>query len=296
MRLGIRTPGIIFLIIFITLIIRIPAGAGTLFKDRKIYLNNEKYSLFRIGVTGTTAGYNYIALIKNAREESVSLGEIGYWEQVDDPPSYLRNHDLQMIIENNHQGNFQIEFRYNKEAKDLEYEKTEGNIKISLDRSGYYPRLVIESIASVSQLIEEGIIGKDTKSMIFFDFNSFDVDLRKYYGSIKNLIRKTGSNHFFYYYESGDYNSYYFRIFKSVGELDTDKMGLSLENETLSYYQKIIDNLKSLHGSDFTEKLIIISRSGNKFEKELRAYSKEIGIGEGTEVFFWSYDQLKDIR
>jgi len=286
----------LLLTLFILISVSDSSNAENLFKDREIFLNNEKYNVFRIGITGTTAGYNYIALIEKAREESISLGEIGYWELVEDSPSYLRNHDLQMIVENNHQGNFQIEFKYNKKAKNLEYIKKEGNIKISLDRNGYYPKLVIDSVTSVSQMIEDGIIGKDSKSLILFDFNSFDVDLRKYYGNVKDLLKKTDSNYYFYYYESGDYNSYYFKTFSNTGQLDTDKMGLSLENSTLGYYQKILDNLKSLYGTDFAERVIIISRFGDKFDEELKEYSKEIGIGENTEVFFWSYDQIKNGR
>jgi len=98
----------LFIILFISILSPGHVKAEFLFKGREIHLNNEKYDVFRIGITGTTAGYNYIALIENAREESISLGEMGYWELVEDPPSYLRNHDLQMIVENNHQGNFQI--------------------------------------------------------------------------------------------------------------------------------------------------------------------------------------------
>lgn len=286
----------LFIVLLISMLFPGPAKAEFLFKGREIHLNNDEYNVFRIGITGTTAGHNYIALIENAREESIALGEMGYWELVEDPPSYLRNHDLQMLVENNHQGNFQIELRYNKKAKNLEYEKKEGNIKISLDMSGYYPKLVIESIASVTQIIEEAM-GKDSKNlMIFFDFNSFDVDLRKYYGSIKNLINKTGSNNYFYYYESDDYNSYYFKTFKNVGELDTDKMGLSLEDGTLPYYQKILDNLKSLYGTDFAKQVIIISRFGSKFDKDVKRYSREIGLGENMDVILWSYDQLKDSK
>ena len=109
-------------------------------------------------------------------------------------------------------------------------------------------------------------------------------------------MKKTGSNNYFYYYESDDYNSYYFKTFKNVGELDTDKMGLSLEDGTLPYYQKILDNLKSLYGTDFAEQVIIITRFGSKFDKDLKRYTREIGLGEGMDVTFWSYDQLKDSK
>ncbi|MBW1913215.1 MAG: hypothetical protein JRI43_08710 [Deltaproteobacteria bacterium] len=66
--------------------------------------------------------------------------------------------------------------------------------------------------------------------MYLFDFNSFDVDIRKYYGAVKRLLKNKDSSHYFYYYESGNYNSYYFRTYRNVARLDTDKMGLSLEN------------------------------------------------------------------
>lgn len=44
--------------------------AEGLFKNRRIDLGREDNRIFSIGVTGTTAGYNYIALVENAREES----------------------------------------------------------------------------------------------------------------------------------------------------------------------------------------------------------------------------------
>ena len=81
-------------------------SANSLFQGRRIHLTNEDNRIFTIGVTGTTAGYNYRALIENARQESISLGEFGYWESIDDPPSFLRNYDLQLVIKNNFKGKF----------------------------------------------------------------------------------------------------------------------------------------------------------------------------------------------
>ena len=101
------------------------------------------------------------------------------------------------------------------------------------------------------------------------------------------------SNHFFYYYESGGYNSYYFKTYDDVAKLDTDKMGLSLEDGSLEYYHKILDNLKSLFGTHFTGRIIIVSRFGNKYSKELQQYAYEIGFGKEMEIMFWSYDQIR---
>ena len=268
-------------------------NAETLFTGRQIRLNNDKNSSFRIGITGTTAGYNYLALIESAKEESISLGDLGYWELVDDPPSFLRNYDLQLIVKNNYKGNFQIEFNYNKQRQTIDYAIKEGPIEVKLDSSTYYPTLIIEGLTSLVQLLEEGGSGSGLKNFLFFDFNSLDVDLRKHYGNIKSLLKKSDDNHYFYYYESGDYNSYYFKTYKDVAELDTDKMGLSLEDGSLGYYQKILDNLKSLFGTKFADRVIIISRFGNKFSKELTKYAYEIGLGEDMEVTFWSYDQIQ---
>jgi len=268
-------------------------NAGTLFTGRQIHLNNDKNSSFRIGITGTTAGYNYLALIENAKEESISLGDLGYWELVTDPPSSLRNYDLQLTVRNNYKGNFQIEFNYNKQRHTIDYAIKEGPIEVKLDSSSYYPTLIIEGLTSLVQLLEEGGSGSGIKNFLFFDFNSLDVDLRKHYGNIKSLLKNSDDNHYFYYYESGDYNSYYFKTYKDVAELDTDKMGLSLEDGSLGYYQKILDNLKSLFGTKFADRVIIISRFGNKFSKELTKYAYEIGLGESMEVTFWSYDQIQ---
>ncbi len=268
-------------------------NAESLFKGREIYLNNDENSEFRIGLTGTTAGYNYLALIEDAKQESISLGKLGYWELVEDPPSFLRNYDLQLIIENNFKGNFQIEFNYDQKAHDVNYRIKEGSIQVKLDNSEYYPKLIIEGVASVARLLEEGVLSSDSNNLLFFDFNSFDVDLRKYYGNIKRLLEGTKSNHYFFYYESGDYNSYYFRTYRDVSQLDTEKMGLSLEDGTLEYYQKTLDNLKSRFGSEFADRLIIISRFGNKYLDELKNYAQEIGMSEEMEVIFWDYDQIR---
>ena len=268
-------------------------NADPLFKGRKIYLNNNENSVFRIGLTGTTAGYNYLALIEDAKEESISLGDLGYWELVDDPPSFLRNYDIQLIVENSFKGKFQLEFTYDEKSHNIDYRIKEGSILVKLDDSEYYPKLIIEGVASVAQLLEEGILSGDSNSLLFFDFNSFDVDLRKHYGSIKRLLSGADADHYFFYYEAGDYNSYYFKTYKDVSQLDTDKMGLSLEDGTLDYYQKILDNLKSRFGSEFADRLIIISRFGNKFSDELSNYAREIGMSDDMEVIFWSYDQIQ---
>jgi len=267
--------------------------ADALFTGRKILLNNDKNSSFRIGITGTTAGHNYLALIENAKEESISLGDLGYWELVSDPPSFLRNYDLQLIVKNNYKGNFQIEFNYNNQRHNIDYRIKEGLIEVKIDNSGYYPALIIDGVKSLVQMLGEGGAGGNLKNLLFFDFNSLDVDLRKYYGNIKSVMNKSDAGHYFYYYESGGYNSYYFKTYKDVAELDTDKMGLSLEDGSLEYYQKILDNLKSLFGTGFADRVIIISRFGSKFSKELTKYANEIGLGEDMDITFWSYDQIQ---
>jgi hypothetical protein len=280
-----------FLIVFLLSVSDI--SAESLFKGREIYLNNDENTEFRIGLTGTTAGYNYLALIEDAKQESISIGELGYWELVEDPPSFLRNYDLQLIIENSFKGNFQIEFSYDQKAHNINYRIKEGPVQVKLDNSEYYPKLIIGGAASVAQLLEEAILSSDSNSLLFFDFNSFDVDLRKHYGNIKHLIEGAESKHYFFCYESGGYNSYYFRTYKDVSELDIEKMGLSLEDGTLEYYQKILDNLKSRFGSEFADRVIIISRFGNKYSNELKNYAREIGISKDMEVIFWDYDQIQ---
>jgi hypothetical protein len=280
-----------FLIVFLLSVSDI--SAESLFKGREIYLNNDENTEFRIGLTGTTAGYNYLALIEDAKQESISIGELGYWELVEDPPSFLRNYDLQLIIENSFKGNFQIEFSYDQKAHNINYRIKEGPVQVKLDNSEYYPKLIIGGAASVAQLLEEAILSSDSNSLLFFDFNSFDVDLRKHYGNIKHLIEGAESKHYFFCYESGGYNSYYFRTYKDVSELDIEKMGLSLEDGTLKYYQKILDNLKSRFGSEFADRVIIISRFGNKYSNELKNYAREIGISKDMEVIFWDYDQIQ---
>jgi len=268
-------------------------GAATLFKGRRIHLSNDDNRVFKIGVTGTTAGYNYIALIENAQQESISLGDLGYWEMVADPPSSLRNYDLQLIIKNHFKGKFKIGFEYEKDLHDINYRILEGPVQVKLDTSEYYPILIIDSIASVAKLGDEDVMPIGSKRFLFFDFNSFDADLRKYYGKVKRLLKNPELSHYFYYYESGNYNSYYFKTYEKAAKLDTDKMGLSLEDGTLEYYQRVLDNLKSRHGADFANQVIIVSRFGKKFSKELKKYAFEIGMSKDMVVTFWSYDDIE---
>ena len=70
-------------------------------------------------------------------------------------------------------------------------------------------------------------------------------------------------------------------------------MGLSLENGSLEYYQKVLDNLKALHGVDFANQLIIVSRFGKKFSNELKQYAYEIGINRDMVVTFYSFDDIE---
>jgi len=267
--------------------------AESLFKDRRIYLSNDDNHIFKVGVTGTTAGYNFIALIENAKQESISLGELGYWEMVDDPPSSLRNYDLQLVVKNQYKGKFQIEFEYDRRRHDIRYRVLDGAVHVELDSSDYYPTLVIDQLAHVTLKGDEIIIRKGANIFLFYDFNSFDADLRKYYGKVKRLMKNPDFSHHFYYYESGSYDSYYFKTYQNVTKLDTDKMGLSLEDGTLKYYQKVLDHLKTLHGADFADQIIIISRFGKQHSRQLKKYASEIGMSRNMVVTLWSYDDIK---
>jgi len=268
-------------------------GAATLFKGRRIFLGNEDNRVFKIGVTGTTAGYNYIALIEGAQQESVPLGDLGYWEKVDDPPSFLRNYDLQLIIKNHSKGKFKVGFEYDKNTKDINYRILEGAIRVKVDTGEYYPTLIIDSIVSKDMLRVEGGVPSGSERFVFFDFNSFDADLRNYYGSVKRILRNPEYSYYFYCYEAGNYDSYYFKTYQDAGKLDTDKMGLSLETGILDYYQKVLDNVKSLHGTDFAKEIVIVSRFGKKYSSELMKYANEIGMNKDMAVTFWSFDDIE---
>ena len=268
------------------------AVAATLFEGRQIHLSKDDNRVFKIGITGTTAGYNFIALVEDAQQESIALGDLGYWELVDDPPSVLRNYDLQLNVKNNFRGKFQIEFEYDRQQHDIVYRVLEGPVQVRLDRSEYYPTMVIEPLAAISPA-DTAPAPAGFKRHLFFDFNSFDADLRKYYGRVKRLLKSADFTHYFYYYESGNYNSYYFKIYDDADKLDTDKMGLSLEDGTLGYYQKVLDNLKSRHGVDFANQVIIVSRFGKKFSKELKQYALEIGWSKNMTVTLWSYEDIQ---
>jgi hypothetical protein len=267
------------------------ADAAYLFQGRKIFLGNDDNRVFKIGVTGTTAGYNYIALIEDAQQESVSLGDLGYWEMIDDSPSVLRNYDLQFIVRNRSKGKFKIGFEYDKDRQDISYRILEGAVQVKLDTNEYYPTLIIDAIASPEGV--ENMLPPGAKRYLFFDFNSFDADLRNYYGRVKRLMKNPDYSSYFFYYEASNYDSYYFKTYEHAGKLDTDKMGLSLENGTLKYYQKVLTDLKTLYGTDFADQIIIVSRFGKEYTKELKKYAYEIGMRKDMVVTFWSYDDIE---
>jgi hypothetical protein len=196
-------------------------------------------------------------------------------------------------VKNNAKGNFKIGFEYDKDQLDIRYRVLEGAVQVKLDTTAYYPILTIESIESEDKLRADGKVPPGSKRIIFFDFNSFDTDLRDYYGSVKRILKNPEYTSYFYYYEAGNYNSYYFKTYQDAGKLDTDKMGLSLENGTLEYYQKVLDNLKALHGADFANQLIIVSRFGKKYSNELKHYAYEIGINKDMVVTFYSFDDIE---
>jgi hypothetical protein len=268
-------------------------SAQGLFRDRHIRMDNDDNHIFSIGVTGTTAGYHFTALIENAKQQSISLGAMGYWELVPDPPSSLRNYDLQLIIRNHVEGKFEIEFKYDREKEDIRYRVKSGRVRVTKDSSGYYPALTIASAPEAEGLDDGVVFRKGARRILFFDFNSFDSDLRKYYGKIKALMDTPDYIYRFYCYESGNYDSYYFKTFDSVGMLDTDKMGLSLEDGSREYYQRVLDNLKSLLGVDFADQVIIVSKFGRQYARDLKRYAHEIGMNREMVVTFWSYDDIE---
>ena len=270
-----------------------PAGAESLFKGRQIYLSDSETQVFNVGIKGSTAGYNYVALVEGAKQESISLSDLGYWEKINDPPSFLRNYDLQLIIKNHTRAQFQLGFEYNKKRKDIEYNLVDGDVKVILDTSEYYPVLIISRVASETRSEEEVALPAGSKRYLFFDFNGFDADLRRYYGRVKNMISDPAYTSFFYYYESANFNNYYFKTYDSVGQLDNEKMGLSQEDGSLKYYQKVLDNLKSRHGADFADQAVIVSRFGKKFSRELKKYAQETGVSSKMVVTFWDYDDLQ---
>jgi hypothetical protein len=284
---------ILCIILLAILFLAVDVHAKSLFNGRQINLSNEENRIFKIGVTGTTAGYNFIALIENAKQESISLGDLGYWEMVADPPSALRNYDLQVNIKNNHKGKFQIEFEYDPKQKDISYRILAGTIQVRLDNSEYYPTLVIDSIASQMATVDDHRVPSSAKRFLFYDFNSFDADLKSYYGRVKRLLKNPDFNQYFYYYESGNYNTYYFKTYQNSDKLDKHKMGLSLEDGTLKYYQKILENIKSHYGTHFADQMIIVSRFGKKYEKELNKYANEIGMNKDMVITLWSYDDIQ---
>ena len=272
------------------------AGAARLFEGREIHLSQPANQVIRIGVTGTTSGRNFIALMENARQESLSLGKLGYWEKVPDPPSFLRNYDLQLTVKNQAADHFQLELAYDAAARDIRYRVLEGDIQVNLDLGDYYPTLVIVGTApaaSPAPAPPPAPAPNPGKQTLFFDFNSFDSDLRRHYGKVKNALGNPAFAAYFYYYEATGYQKYYFKTYRDTARLDTEKMGLSLEDGTLAYYQKVLDNLQATHGSDLSGNVILVTRFGKKFRGALKAYARDIGMGANTSVDVWSYEDVR---
>ena len=270
------------------------ALAGSLFEGREVFLSDPARKVIRIGVTGSTSGHNFLALLENAKQESISLGELGYWEKVPDPPSFLRNYDLQLIVKNNADEMFQIELAYDPAAKDIHFQVLEGNVRASLDSRNYYPTLVVEDSAPVKVAAAVSPPTRQSrKKMLFFDFNSFDADLRKHYGQVKRLMGDPDFTAHFYYYESAEYDQYHFKTYRDTARLDTEKMGLSLEDGTLAYYQKVLENIKALHGNDLAGEIILVTRFGKKYAPALEKYARDIGIGKQAPVRIWSYEDVR---
>ena len=269
------------------------ASAAGLFEGREIYLSDPARKVVRIGITGSTAGHNFLPLMKNARQESISLGKLSYWEKVSDPPSFLRNYDLQLTVKNNAADTFEIELAYSADRKDILFRVLAGNIKARVDRSAYYPTLVIDGIAVAKAPPPATPPPAPLRRTVFFDFNSFDSDLRKHYGQVKRLMDDAAVTTYFYYYESAEYDPYYFRTYRDTAKLDTEKMGLSLEDGTLAYYQKVLENLKALHGNAITGEIILVTRYGKKFAPALKQYARDLEIGKDTTVQIWSYADVQ---
>lgn len=270
-----------------------PAAADTLFKGRQIRLNDPGNRIFSVGLTGTTAGFNFIALVEDARHQAISLGDLGYWERVPDPPSFLRNTDLQFVVENHAAGKFQIEFEYDPQQQDIRYRVKNGAVLVKIDAREYYPVLIIDTVESVARSVPARPAETDLKRVLLFDFNSFDVDLREHYGGVKRLMANAAFKHYFYYYEAADYSGYHFKIYPDVTRIDIDKMGLSVENDTLAYYQQVLENLKSRLGTDFADQTVMVTRFGKKYAPELNHYAREIGLRKHMEINFWSYHELE---
>jgi len=283
-----------FLLVAASWVFTAGAFAASLFEGREIYLSDPARKVIRIGVTGSTSGHNFLALLENAKQESISLGKLGYWEKVPDPPSFLRNYDLQLTVKNNTAGTFQVELAYNPAAKDIQFRVIEGSVKVKLDRSDYYPMLVVDDAAPVKAAAAASAPPpKIRKRSLFFDFNSFDADLRKHYGQVKHLMSNPDFTAYFYYYESAEYDQYYFRTYRDTARLDTEKMGLSLEDGTLAYYQKVLENLKTLHGDDLSGEIILVTRFGKKYAQALDKFAHDIGIGDKATVLIWSYEDAR---
>ena len=70
-------------------------------------------------------------------------------------------------------------------------------------------------------------------------------------------------------------------------------MGRSLEDDTLEYYQKVLDNLKALHGNDIAGEIILVTRFGKKYAQALKKYAHDIGVSNDTAVDVWSYEDVK---
>jgi hypothetical protein len=265
---------------------------GLLFKDREIHLELPLNAQVTFGVTGTTAGRRFIALATEARQQPIDLSALGYWEKVADPPSSLRNHDLQVMVHNRFNGRFKIELAYDPGHRQIRYRVVGGDVLVQVDGGSYVPLLTVVPKA------EHGAVSPATqptsgRRLVFFDFNSFDGDLKQYYGKIKRLMQNRTVAPYFFCYEAAGYDSYFFRIYSDPGRLDTAKMGLSLENGSLGYYQKALENLKAHKGEALSGRITLVSRFGHDHAIALNQFARDIGIAVDGDIRFRSYSELE---
>jgi hypothetical protein len=276
-----------------------PAGAeetaiaGILFQGREIHLQQPRNQQVTFGRTGSTAGRAFIPLAGDAGRQALDLGKLGYWEKVADPPSFLRNTDLQVMVHDRTDTRFRIELAYDGKRRHIRFRVLEGAVAVRLDDSDTIPLLTIVPTGGRAATPAASLTPPSGSRIVIFDFNSFDGDLKPFYGRIKRLMQDSAAATFFYCYEADGYDPYFFKVYRDPGKLDTAKMGLSLEDGSLAYYQKVLENLKARQGDQLNGRLTLVSRFGGTHAVALNRFARDIGIAADGDIRFQSYSELE---
>jgi len=191
----------------------------------------------------------------------------------------------------------EIEIIYNNYSRKINY-KTTKTIWVNLDQviNKSLIKFVINNYDYECDHIQDDRLIFKSKPFVFYDFNSTESVLKKYYPNILKIIKENNYYSFFYYYKTLDKNQEdSFNVIQKSADIKGNTIGIFYEIRDVDYYLEIINKLFSIFGKDgnFTNKIILISRYGKNISKELNDI---LDLQYKVEIVFKSYDDLTNIK